>query len=259
MSLEKTVSLTNVSVRYGQNIVLDNINLSVNKREIVSIVGPNGGGKTTLLNTILGLKKPFQGEVRVLGADPAKQLSSGQIGFLPQNGLHDRHFPISVFDTVAMARYALTKPGRRLTERDKTIVLRVLEKVEMLAQVKDHFGSLSGGQKHRVLIARALAIEPKILILDEPSTGLDASAQDRFYELLKQLKDKDNLTIILVSHDISTVSAFVDQIACLNKQIHFHGKPEESIPEEALEKMFGKQFHFLIHDENCQTCGKNRG
>lgn len=256
MDSDAVICINDLWVRYDDRIVLENINLTVYSREIFSVVGPNGGGKTTLLNTILGFKEPFQGDVHVLGEEPRQIKKSGTIGYLPQKSEYDHYFPVSVFNVVAMSRYARKRFRRRLNQEDRESIQDVLEMVEMTDFEKHHFGSLSIGQQQRVLIGRALAIQPKILILDEPSTGLDAVAQDTFYHLLHKIRDREDITIIMVSHDIGTVSSVVDQIACLNKRIHFHGNPEEGIPSEALEKVFGRDIQFLIHDEHCKTCEK---
>lgn len=256
MISETAIFLDHVWVRYNHHVVLQNIHLKIQKREIVSIVGPNGSGKTTLLNTILGFKDPFKGKVFVFGKDPQDIERNGMIGYLPQSSPHDTQFPVRVFDVVAMSRYGRKAFGGRLDIHDKEQIEDCLKKVEMSDFQSHHFGSLSGGQKQRVLIARALALQPKILILDEPSTGLDSVAQDQFYRILQKLRVDENLTILMVSHDIGVVSGIVDQIACLNKQIHFHGNPKACIPSEALNKVFGKNVHFVLHDKNCETCGK---
>ncbi len=256
MNPEIAISLDHVWVRYDHRIVLENINLNVLNKEIVSIVGPNGGGKTTLLNTILGFKEPFKGKVSVFGVDPQDIEKNGMIGYLPQSSPHDIQFPVRVFDVVAMSRYGRKAFLRRLDVEDRELIEDSLKKVEMIDFQYHHFGSLSGGQKQRVLIARALALQPKILILDEPSTGLDSVAQDRFYQILQKLRIDERLTILMVSHDIGAVSGVVDQIACLNKKIHFHGNPKEGIPSEALSEVFGRNVHFVLHDKDCETCGK---
>ncbi len=256
--MKPSISLQDVWVKYDHQSVLEEITLSVYPREIVSIVGPNGSGKTTLINTILGFIEPVRGTVRVFDRSPRTIKQEGLIGYLPQNIEVDSKFPINVFDVVAMTRYARKPFYRRLTENDRKIILRCLEKVEMEKWTRHHFGTLSGGQRQRVLIARALALQPKMLILDEPSTGLDAVAQDRFYHLLQTLRDQENLTILMVSHDIGAVSGIVDQIACLNRRIHFHGNPEDCIPSEALERVFGKNVHFVLHDKDCEMCEKKK-
>ena len=256
--MKPSILLQDVWVKYDHQSVLEEITLAIYPREIVSIVGPNGSGKTTLLNTILGFIEPYRGSVRVFELSPRKMKQNGLIGYLPQNIEVDPKFPINVFDVVSMTRYARKPFYARLTGKDREIIMQCLEKVEMEKLIHHHFGTLSGGQKQRVLIARALALQPKILILDEPSTGLDAVAQDRFYHLLQTLRDQEELTILMVSHDIGAVSGIVDQIACLNRRIHFHGKPEDCIPSEALERVFGKNVHFVLHDKNCEMCEKRK-
>jgi zinc transport system ATP-binding protein len=155
-----------------------------------------------------------------------------------------------------MSRYGRKRGLEWLDECDHEIIEAALDRIGMLDHKNDHFGSLSGGQRQRVLIARALALKPKILILDEPSTGLDVVAQDRFYKILQTIRDEESMTILVVSHDIGAVSSVVDHIACLNRKIHFHGKPHDRSPLDALDKVFGKHVHFLMHDETCETCEK---
>jgi zinc transport system ATP-binding protein len=256
MDSKIVISLKDVSVRYNHHVVLEEINLNIRKKEIAAIVGPNGSGKTTLLHTVLGFKLPFKGEISVLDQKPRDIQNSGKIGYLPQNDIHEAGFPIKAVDVVAMSRYSKKNILEILNASDHEHIESALAKVEMLEHQHHHFGSLSGGQKQRILIARALALKPEILILDEPSTGLDAVAQDSFYHLLQNLRDKEDLSILLVSHDIGTVSSIVDTIAFLNKRIHFHGDPKHCIPPEALENVFGKNVQFLLHDFKCATCGK---
>ena len=250
------VDLENISVRYDEKIVLEHVSLQIEESRIVSIIGPNGSGKSTLLHTILGLKNPFEGKVRIFGLSPEMALKKRRIGFLPQKKQNGFDFPVTVYDVVAMPRLSSRRLFQTLSEKDKTIIRQSLELVEMAAEEKTHFGSLSGGQQQRVLIARTLAMEPSLLLLDEPSTGLDVVAQDQFYRLLQQLRDEKKLTILMVSHDIGAVSDIVDQVACLNRQIHFHGAAKECIPGEALEKVFGPNVQFVFHDRNCPTCRK---
>jgi zinc transport system ATP-binding protein len=248
------IELHNVSVRYEREIVLEDISLTVEEREIVSIVGPNGSGKSTLLRTIMGLKAPSAGSVLVYGLSPAEARSKGIFGYLSQQSSYDGRFPVRVYDVVAMSRYARCGIVEKLSRDDRKKIETALERVGMREYATNHFGSLSGGQKQRVLIARALALEPKILLLDEPATGLDAVAQDSFYDLLKELRDVAGLTIVIVSHDIGAVSEIVDRLACINRKIHFHGRPSECAPDEMIAKVFGRNIHVVRHDKNCPTC-----
>ena len=246
--------MKNVWAEYDGVTVIEDICLSVARGEIMSIVGPNGSGKSTLLKTIMGFKQPSRGDISVFGIPSSKIRGTGMIGYLPQNITHDHSFPVRVFDVVAMARFARKGLFERLDPADRKLIGTCLERVEMDHLAGAHYGSLSGGQKQRVLIARALALKPRLLLLDEPSTGLDAVAQDSFYQLLKKLRDEEGMTIMLVSHDIGAVSAVVDKLACIKKKIHFHGDPRHCVPSEALVRVFGKDIYFVNHDSECDTC-----
>ncbi len=248
--------MNDVWVRYQEKVVLEGICLTAGFREIVSIVGPNGGGKTTLIHALLGLIEPFRGNIEVLGKSPREIQKTGSVGYLPQHSRYDPLFPVNVSDVVAMAVHARRREPASDHKNVHERIEKVLDRVDMLHLRKHHFGSLSAGQQQRVLIARALVAEPKLLVLDEPSTSLDAVAQDAFYQLLRQLRDEEDLTILFVSHDIGSVSKIVDQIACLNRKIHFHGKPQECMTTETMVKVFGKDMNFLLHDEHCRTCEK---
>jgi zinc transport system ATP-binding protein len=251
------ISLKNVWVRYNGSLVLEDVNLTVNEREILSIVGPNGSGKSTLLRTIMGFKEPYQGSVEVMGSAPRKA-RSGSIGYLPQKSNVDFSMPVSVFDVVAMARYAGKRMFERLNADDASRIEKALQSVEMASHMHRHFGSLSEGQKQRVLIARAIAVDPKILLLDEPSTGLDALAQDNFYQMLLSLRESMGLTIVMVSHDIGAVSSIVDRLACLKTKLHFHGTLTDCFANESLKNVFGKNVYYVSHNKNCDGSENNR-
>lgn len=251
---ESAILMKDVWVRYDQHIVLEAIDLDVTPKEIVTIVGPNGSGKTTLLHTILGIKRHYQGRITLFGHKAGIKNKQIPIGYLPQGVSIESRFPVCVFDVIAFSIYSQKGLFYSLDSEDRRLIHTVLERVEISDLINVHFGSLSGGQKQRVLIARALALHPKILILDEPATGLDIVSQDRFYSLLDQLRKEENVTIIMVSHDIGAVSGVVDRVACLNRRIHFHGKPSDGIPSEALRRVFGNHVQFVFHSHNCQTC-----
>jgi len=248
------IDIRNMWVSYNGNVILEDITMVVEDREIMSIVGPNGSGKSTLLRTIMGFKEHYRGSVEVFGEPPAKVQGTGVFGYLPQSTSYDPRFPVNVFDVVAMARYSRKGLVERLSGEDRSLIEVSLARVEMLDQRHRRFGDLSGGQKQRVLIARALALKPRILILDEPATGLDAVAQDGFYELLRELRDREGLTILMVSHDIGTVSTVVDRLACVKRRLHFHGRPADCVDGGEMEKIFGRNVHFVKHDKNCATC-----
>jgi zinc transport system ATP-binding protein len=251
--MDEVISVKNVWVKYDESVVLEDVSLTVHNKEILSIVGPNGSGKSTLLKTIMGFKKPFRGTIEVLGQPPRK-IPPGTIGYLPQKSTSEFIMPVNAYDVVAMARYAAKNVLERLNAGDRAKINGALEAVEMSQYSHSHFGSLSEGQKQRVLIARAIAVQPRILMLDEPSTGLDAIAQDNFYQMLLGLREKMDLAIVMVSHDIGAVSSIVDRLACLKTRIHFHGKPADCFSNESLSRVFGKNVYYVSHDAACGDC-----
>ena len=240
MTLE-IVSLKDVWVHYDNVLALENINLSINKSDFLGIIGPNGGGKTTLLKVIVGLVEPSRGEVRVFGDTPER--SRRQVGYVPQQVQLDRSFPASVQDVVLMGRLGHARPFRQFTGEDKKIVWDCLEKVEMLNLRHRQIGRLSEGQRQRVYIARALATEPKMLLLDEPTASIDEPTQKEFFELLQDLKQ--NMSVILVTHDIGVISTYVDKIACLNRRLFYHGSKE--ITPEMLQELYQCPVEILAH------------
>jgi zinc transport system ATP-binding protein len=254
---EAIISLQGVWVRYNGTVILEDVTLSVNAGEILSIVGPNGSGKSTLLRTIMGFKTPYRGSVTVFG-NPPRKAPRGSIGYVPQKSHFDFSMPVSVFDVVAMARYAGKRFIERLTPEDIGHIDRALVAVEMNGLRDSHFGRLSEGQKQRVLIARAIAVQPKVLLLDEPSTGLDALAQDNFYEMLLALRSTMKLAIVMVSHDIGAVSRIVDRLACLKTKLHFHGTLTDCFSNESLASVFGKNVLYVNHNKSCGSCGDDK-
>jgi len=238
---KEVIRLDDIWVHYDGIPVLEGINLSVEPNKFLGIIGPNGGGKTTLLKVILGLIKPTRGNISVLGQLPEKGRKS--IGYISQYTLFDRDFPVSVSDVVLMGRYGKAGLYRRYSEEDKRAVKEALKTVDMLNYQNRQVGRLSGGEQQRVFIARALATDPKILLLDEPTASIDPNMQAEFYELIERLKQR--MSIVMVSHDISAVSIHVDQIACLNRQLFYHGSKEVSA--EALEKTYRCPIQLIAH------------
>jgi zinc transport system ATP-binding protein len=235
----KAVEIKNVSLNFNNLSVLHDINLSVEKNDFIAIIGPNGGGKSTLLKIILGLLTPDIGEVKVFGKEPSKVRNL--IGYLPQKVSFDPEFPINVFDTVLSGRYRGLFKG--YSKEDKAAVIQALKETELLKLKDRQISKLSGGQIQRVFIARAIVRQPKLLIMDEPMSSIDPEMQNSFYKLLSQLKDK--MAIILVSHDVGAVSSQVDKIACLNRKLFYHGPVEESA--EGLEEVYKCPLELISH------------
>ncbi len=235
----KPVEIKDVSYSFNEQPVLKDVNLTIDDNEFVAIIGPNGGGKSTLLKIMLGLLTPDKGEVKVFGREPKK--ARELIGYLPQHSSFDPDFPINVFQTVLMSRYnGLLK---NYTKTDEKIVLKTLKDVGMEEYKERQISRLSGGQMQRVLIARALAREPKLLLMDEPMASIDPEMQNTFYNLISDLKNK--MTMILVSHDVGTVSMHVDNIACLNQRLYYHGPSEEAV--DGLEKIYHCSIDMITH------------
>jgi zinc transport system ATP-binding protein len=235
------INIEHVSVFYGDNRILDDVTLSIEKNDFLGIIGPNGAGKTTLLKVILGMLKPDSGSVSVLGSSPV--ISRKHIGYVPQHSQFDINFPINVRDVVLMGRYNKRGLARKYNKTDLQSVEETLEKVGMLSFKDKQIGKLSGGEQQRVFIARALVADPKILLLDEPTASVDVASQTDFYNLLEDLKRR--MSIILVSHDIGVMSVYVDKIACLNVQLYYHGSKE--ISPEILEATYKCPVQMIAH------------
>ncbi|NTV06444.1 MAG: ABC transporter ATP-binding protein [Chlorobiaceae bacterium] len=209
------IECDSLSVSLGGVNVLDDLTFSVYKGDFLGIVGPNGGGKTTLLRVMLGLERPSGGKVTVFGRDPGS--SPGRIGYVPQRIFFDRDFPISVIDLVLMGRLSKKKLFQHYNSADREKADSAIRTAGLEPLRERRIGALSGGELQRALIARALAGEPELLLLDEPTASVDPQMKTTIYDLLDQLKEK--LTIILVSHDTGTISRHVNRIACLNSKL----------------------------------------
>jgi len=225
------VCIDGVSFSYGRHPVLRDVDLDIARGDFVSVIGPNGGGKSTLLKLILGLLEPDAGRVTVLGKRPDR--ARLQVGSLPQYAHVDPQFPVTALDVALMGRLGGGIPLGPWRRREKDRARAALRDVGVEHLADRPFSAMSGGQRQRVLIARALACEPEILLLDEPTASLDPGVQDDLYELLHRLNER--MTVILVSHDVSVVSRHVDRIVCVNVSVDEH--PAAAIEGE-LERLF---------------------
>jgi zinc transport system ATP-binding protein len=244
---DPVVDIRDLWVSLNHEFILREVNLQIHRGTFLGLIGPNGGGKTTLLQTILGLVRPDKGQVKVFGRSPDHKRNKGLIGYLPQRAFADLTFPVTVFDVVMMGRYSKIGLWHRASEEDQGRVLEKLKAVEMVHLKDRPIGRLSGGEQQRVFIARALACDPQMLLLDEPTAGVDSKAQGAFYQLLGELKRDFGLTIVLVSHDIGVIPYHTDEIACLNQKLHLHGKCPEILDGDGLKKVYGCEVEMLVH------------
>jgi ABC-type Mn2+/Zn2+ transport system ATPase subunit len=230
--MQKLIEFQGVDLGYGRNRVLTDINFDVEAGDFLGIVGPNGAGKTTLLKAILGLLKPLYGQVKITG-------EGLRIGYVPQRESVDTLFPLTVLDIVLMGRYTRLGPVARPGKGDKERAMKALRHVDIADLAGRHYPSLSGGQKQRALIARALVGEPNLLILDEPTNGMDLVSERAIMELVRSLHDEDQITILMVSHLLNTVVNYVKRIAIVGDGTLREGTIEEMVNSQSLARLYG--------------------
>lgn len=241
MSERAVVSIQDLSFSYGGPLVLDGINLEVLEHEFFGIVGPNAGGKSSLLKLILGLLKPLSGRVRLFGEKPER--TRGRIGYVPQYPLFSRDFPITVEQTVLMGRLGVSGIFGGYRQRDRQVARTAMNETEVADLASRQLCTLSGGQLQRVLMARALACEPQILILDEPTANIDMRVETEIFDLLREFNDR--MTIIVVSHDVGFISGYVDRVACLNRTLVCH--PTAAIDGETIRSLYDTDVRMVDH------------
>lgn len=224
-------------------VALQDISLEIMQGEFVGVIGPNGSGKTTLCRAVLGLMAPMAGSLRVFDCvcQELRCHHRARIGYLPQKGMVERHFPVTVSEAVMMGRYGALGLLTRPSARDHAIAREALSHVGMDHHRDTALGQLSGGQQQRVFIARALAQQPQILLLDEPTTGLDITTQHSVVELIQQLHKELGLTILLITHDINMIRTRVDRLVLLKTKLYASGRPEEVLKPEILSQVYGTE------------------
>ncbi len=242
MSSHSIISFDHVTLGFPGVIALEDVSLKIAEGEFVGVIGPNGSGKTTLCRAVLGLMSPLRGTLRVFdcACEELRCHHRARIGYLPQKGMIERHFPVTVLETVMMGRYGALGLFKRPSERDRDIALESLSHVGMEGHRNTALGQLSGGQQQRVFIARALAQQPQILLLDEPTTGLDITTQHSVVELVQQLHKELGLTILLITHDINMIRSRVDRLVLLKTKLFAFGAPHEVLKPEILSQVYGK-------------------
>jgi zinc transport system ATP-binding protein len=239
--------LRGVGFRHGDVVVLEDVDLRVDRGEFLGVIGPNGSGKTTLVRVMLGLLEPAHGTVRLFGAPPAAFREWRRVGYVPQRAVIDPALPATVTEVVETGLGAALGWFRRPAAEARRRVRAALERVGMERHAATRMNALSIGQQQRVLIARALVPDPELLVLDEPTGGIDPDAQETFYALLRHLNRERGVTLVLVSHDIGAVSREVTTLACLNRRLVFHGRPGDFLTEAGLSALYGPSVRLVHH------------
>jgi len=244
---EVVADLKDVTVSYRDHVVLRDITLQVHKGHYLAIIGPNGAGKTTLLKTMLGTIRPVSGTVSVFGRPPWKLGDErSRIGYVPQVTTTDVSFPVTAREAVLMGRFGRIGLLRRPSPEDREAADRAMTRVRITDIADEPIGRLSGGQRQRVYVARALANDPDLLLLDEPTTGVDVATIESFFELLHRL-NQGGMAIVVVSHDIGVVAQYADSIACVNMRLVAHGRPDEVLDGSVLACMYGPEAAYIGH------------
>jgi zinc transport system ATP-binding protein len=246
MSEKPVIEVRNVSFSYQAAPVLDEVNLTICDRESVCIVGPNGGGKTTLLRLLLGQLQPTEGEIKIFGQSPEQ--ARLRVGYMPQRSEYDSLFPVTVLDVVLMGR--LGQPGVLgwlgwYSSSDRRAGREALDQVHMADAAAKPFAALSGGQRQRVLIARALCCNPDLLLLDEPTANVDSLVEARLFDELRQLSQR--MAIVLVSHDLGFVTNLVERVICVNRRAVAH--PASQLTAEVIREMYGADVNLVRHGD----------
>ena len=247
---EPVVSLRNVSFSYGHAPVLEDVSFDVGRLESMCIVGPNGGGKTTLVKLILGLLTPQAGEIRVFSRAPRH--ARVKAGYMPQHVLYDPQFPVTAMDIVLMGRLGRRGIGGFFgwhNREDRQAALEALEQVEMAEFRTLLFASLSGGQRQRVLVARALCSRPDLLLLDEPTSNIDTLVESRLWELLRKLNRR--MAILMVTHDLGVVSNLVEKVICVNRRVVVHNTRE--VTGQVISDLYGGHVRMVRHGEHLEN------
>ena len=228
--------------------ILQDVSFAVSRGDFLALIGPNGSGKTTLIRIILGILKPSRGRVVFLGEEIHQFTQWQRVGYVPQKATHkDPYFPASVREVAAMGLISKKRFPRFLNRQDEAAIDRALELVDMKDLKNRRIGELSGGQQQRVFIARAIVNRPDALFLDEPTAGVDAETQARFYDMLAGLTRKEGLTIVLITHDIGVITKHVNKVACLNQRLFFHGTHEEFCSSSVVQELLQGEHHLVCH------------
>ena len=240
--------VSSVGFRVNSQNILESLSFKIFSGEYDAIIGPNGGGKTTLIRLLLGLEKPTSGTIKIFGKRIEDFKNWDKIGYVPQRASHvDITFPATVLDVVKMGRTAKRGFFTRYSKEDAACVEDAMKKMDVLDIKEKMIGTLSGGQRQRVMIARALASKPEVLILDEPNTGVDVKSQQRFYGLLRALNKDEKITIIFITHDIGVIADDIKRLFTVNRRLLTCNDPKEAISCEDMSRLYGVDAHLLYH------------
>ncbi|RXT13543.1 metal ABC transporter ATP-binding protein [Ammoniphilus sp. CFH 90114] len=248
--MQPIIQCKDIHFNYSHNEVLKDVHFIVEQGDYVGLVGPNGSGKSTLLKIILGLVQPKQGEVKLFGIPTSSFKDWYKIGYVSQKAnSFNSGFPATVYEVVSMGLYGKMGLFKRLNRQHHESIMEAIEQVGLSSLADRNIGKLSGGQQQRAFIARALVSKPSLLILDEPTVGVDTESVDRFYHLLAKLHQEHQLTLLMVTHDIGMMTHHVNKVACLNKRIHFHGDPSDfqANQQAILERAYGSHMNLVEH------------
>ncbi len=238
----------NLFFRANAQKILEDISLTILPGDYCAIIGPNGGGKTTLIRLLLGLEKPTKGKIKLFGQPLSRFKRWDKIGYVPQRASQlDENFPATVLEVVKMGRTAKQGLFKRLTQADKDAIAEAMTKMDVSDIQGKLIGELSGGQRQRVMIARALASKPEVLILDEPNTGVDVVSQQRFYKLLRELNQDENMTIVFITHDIGVIADDIGRLFTVNQSLLTCNNPKEAISCEDMSALYGIDAHLIFN------------
>ncbi len=248
----KIVDIDSISYSYdGINNVLENISFSIESGKIITIVGPNGAGKSTLLKLLTGEASVQRGQIKYFEKDtPILDWNNLNIGYVAQNSSAYANFPLKAFEVVEMGVYKEAGVGRRISKELKEKVKRIMEELDISDIANKSIAELSGGQKQKVFIARAVVSSPKIIFLDEPLSGIDTASQELFYKFIKKLRDEKGMTIVMVTHDLAIVPQISDFTVCVNIKATFHENPEEVFESSIIKEEFARGLELYLHDNN---------
>ncbi len=253
MQKKIVLEIQHVDIIRSKDLVVEDASFSIEQGDYVGVVGPNGGGKTTLLLAILGFLPIKKGSIQLFSQNINTFSSWERIAYVSQGATYfDSNFPLTVQELVSLGRIQRTNIGRPLKKNDWEAVDESLQLMDIQDLASKRIGTLSGGQKQRAFIAKALVRNPEILILDEPVAGIDATSLENFYKQLSDLNQQKNLTILIVSHDLSAVFCRMTKLLCVNKKVYLSDITKESDPNVILKKVYGEHFHFVFHKHECK-------